>query len=345
MKKLLRVLGGEVVTPPPVWLMRQAGRYLPEYRALREQAGSFLNLCFNPELAAAVTLQPVTRFGMDAAILFSDILVVPYALGQPLDYREGEGPVLEPVTDERGLATLSLDALQERLAPIYQTVRIVAATQPQNCTLIGFAGGPWTVAAYMMEGQSGKKGGGDFETARRLAYARPAFVQRLIDLVTEATISYLGAQIGAGAEVVQLFDSWAGLLSPEQFRSYVIKPTQRITATLKARFPFIRIIGFPRGAGLSYPAYSSMAGIDAMGLDTTVPLTAAVKPGLFAPMPLQGNLDPLLLLEGGLLLDEAIIHAKRLMHGHSYIFNLGHGVSQHTNPDHVARLVERVKSD
>jgi uroporphyrinogen decarboxylase len=340
MKKLLRLLSGEAITPPPVWLMRQAGRYLPEYRALRQQAGSFLGLCFNPELAAEVTLQPVTRFGMDAAILFSDILVVPYALGQALDYREGEGPVLDPVTDERGLAALSLAALPERLGPIYETVRRVAAAQPPECTLIGFAGGPWTVAAYMMEG----RGGGDFDTARRLAYAAPAFVQRLIDLVTEATIEYLAAQVEAGAEALQLFDSWAGLLTAEQFRLYVIKPTQRVTAALKARYPFIRIIGFPRGAGYSYAAYSSLAGVDALGLDTSVPLTAVLKTGALTPMPLQGNLDPLLLLEGGAALDNGIAEIKRLMAGYPHIFNLGHGVSQHTNPDHVARLVEAVKN-
>ena len=320
----------------PVWLMRQAGRYLPEYRALRAKAGGFLDLCLNPDYAVEITLQPVRRFGMDAAILFSDILVVPYALGQPLEYREGEGPVLQPLRSAADIGQLSLDRLVEKLDPIYRTVAGVRAAQPAECALIGFAGSPWTVAAYMVEG----KGGGEFVAAKRMAYGQPALFQSLITRIEQATILYLTAQVEAGAEALQLFDSWAGLLDDTLFQRYVIEPTQRIVAAVKAKHPTIKIIGFPRLAGLQYAAYAAETGVDALGLDTTVPYSFARDLAL----PTQGNLDPVLLLEGGQALTDATRTLTQALAGKPHIFNLGHGVSQYTNPDEVARLVETVRA-
>ena len=335
MKPVLEVLAGRRTEYLPVWLMRQAGRYLPEYRALRAQAGSFLALCLNPDLAAAVTLQPVCRFGMDAAILFSDILMVPYGLGQQLDYREGEGPVLEPVRTANDLDRLSPQEVRGRLDPIFGTVSAVRAAQPAGCTLIGFAGGVWTVAAYMIEG----KGGGEFQAAKAMAYAEPALLDRLIALLEDTTVDYLGCQIEAGAEAVQLFDSWAGILEPSLFARYVIAPTARIVKRLKAAHPAIPVIGFPRLGGLNIPAYARLTGVDAMGLDTTVPLHDAARLGL----PIQGNLDPALLLIGGAVLEAGVRGVVADGARQPHIFNLGHGVSQHTDPGEVARLVDCVR--
>ena len=323
----------------PVWLMRQAGRYLPEYRALRAQAGGFLDLCLTPDRAVEITLQPVRRFGMDAAILFSDILIVPHALGQALDYREGEGPVLEPIRSAADLEKLSLARLGERIAPVLATVSGVRAAQPAECTLIGFAGGPWTVAAYMVDGH-GTKGGGEFPQAKKMAYAAPDLFDRLIALVEAATIEYLAAQADAGAECLQIFDSWAGLLDDHLFARYVVEPTFRIVAAVKARHPGIRIIGFPRLSGLHYPAYAARTKVDALGLDTTVPLNFA----RVASLPTQGNLDPALLMEGGEPLRRGVRTIVEAVKGKPHIFNLGHGVSQFTNPDHVAQLVEAVRA-
>ncbi|HTW25695.1 MAG TPA: uroporphyrinogen decarboxylase [Acetobacteraceae bacterium] len=337
-KPLLRALTGEAVWPPPVWLMRQAGRYLPEYRALRAEAGDFLTLCMTPTLAAEVTLQPVRRFGMDAAILFSDILVVPWALGQALRFVEGEGPSLPPLRDGGALAALRPERLEGAIAPVLDTVARVRAALPGGCALIGFAGSPWTVACYMVEGG----GGGDFPAARALAYADPDLFAALIEVLTEATTRYLAAQVEAGAECVMLFDSWAGLLPPALFEALVIDPTETIAAALKQRFPALPVIGFPRLAGGMLSLYAQEAGVDAVGIDTAqeLRLAAAMVPEAMA---LQGNLDPYALLAGGEALRaqaEDILDAAR---GRPHVFNLGHGILPQTPPEHVAGLVRWVR--
>ena len=337
-KKLLRALAGEAVWPPPIWLMRQAGRYLPEYRAVRDNAGGFIALCTTPELASEVTLQPVRRFGMDGAILFSDILMVPWALGQGLHFAEGEGPVLPPLRSAADLAALDLGRVAEAIQPILQTVRLTRAALGETATLIGFAGGPFTVACYMVEGSGSK----NFNNIRAMAYGEPALFARLMDMVTEATIGYLSAQIAAGAEVVMLFDSWAGILSPSLFARHVIAPSRRIVAELAARHPAIKVIGFPRLAGVQIARYASETGVAAVAMDTAAD-PAMVRRLVPETLALQGNLDPAALITGGTPLAEeadALLHAMR---GHPFIFNLGHGIEQHTPPEHVAELVERVR--
>src|SRR5438128_4478881 len=269
-KALLRVLQGERLDRPPWWLMRQAGRYLPEYRALRARARDFLELCLTPALAAEATLQPVRRFGMDAAILYEDILLAPYALELRVRYSE-EGPELAPITESAGLAGLRLSGLAARLAPVCETIRLCRAALPSETALIGFAGSPWTVATYMVEGGASK----DFRLIKSWAYRDPGGFAALIELLTEATIEYLSAQIAAGAEAVQLFDSWAGILSEAGFERWVITPTRKIVGALKQRFPDVPVIGFPRGAGLLYDRYAAETGVDAVSLDTTVPLSFA----------------------------------------------------------------------
>lgn len=332
-KPLLRALGGESVSPTPWWLMRQAGRYLPEYRQLRARAPDFLSLCLTPQSAAEITLQPVRRYRMNAAILFSDILLVPYALGQKLEYREGEGPRLEPIADAAGLAALDPGRLQSVLSPVFETARRVAAELPQETALIGFAGSPWTVATYMVEGGSSR----DFRRVKSWAYCDPDGFAALIDLLTVATIEFLAAQIAAGTEAVQLFDSWAGVLPEADFRRLVTAPTKRIVAALKQRFPAVPVIGFPRGAGLFYEDYIAATGVDAVGLDTVVPMSwAAAK--LAPKVALQGNLDPLLLLFGGKPLETAVGALRQTMRGRAWVFNLGHGVLPETPPEHVAML-------
>ncbi len=322
----------------PIWLMRQAGRYLPEYRELRASVSGFLELCFTPELAAEVTIQPLRRYGMDGAILFSDILVVPHALGQPLDYVEGEGPKLDPVTNGAELGRLSTDRLEEILAPIYQTVRLVRQELPPRSTLIGFAGSPWTVACYMVEGGGSK----EFAEVRRFAYGDPGGFDRLIAMLVQASVTYLRGQIDAGVEAVQLFDSWAGILPERGFRRWVIEPTRQIVAALRETHPSTPIIGFPRAAGLMYEAYARETGVDALGLDTMVPLTAAKE--LQTVLPVQGNLDPVALMVGGDALKSAAEDVLRALDGGPHVFNLGHGVLQHTLPEHVGALVEMVRS-
>lgn len=337
-KPLLRVLRGESVTPPPVWLMRQAGRYLPEYRELRQRVPGFLDLCFNPALAAEATLQPIRRYALDAAILFSDILVVAYGLGRPVSFREGEGPVLDPLRSAADLSALSLDDFDERVAPVYETVRRVATVLSSATTLIGFAGAPWTVATYMVEGGTSR----DFATVRRWALGDPETFAELIDRVTEATIRYLAAQIAAGAEVVQLFDSWAGVLPEHAFRRWVIEPTRRIVAALKETASTVPVIGFPRGAGLMYRAYFAETGVRALGLDTMVPLAIARKS--LQPMgPVQGNLDPLLVVIGGEAMEKAAQEVLQALRDGPFIFNLGHGLVPETPPEHVGTLVELVR--
>lgn len=316
--------------------MRQAGRYLSEYREVRAQAGSFLDLCYNPELAAEVTLQPIRRFGFDAAILFSDILVVPHALGQKLWFAEGEGPRLEPRMAETPLDVLT--PAPERLEAVLETVRKVKAALPPEVTFIGFAGAPWTVATYMVEG----RGSRDQATARSMAYQEPERFQQLIDAIVEQTISYLLGQIEAGVEVVQIFDSWSGTLSPTQFRAYVIAPTKRIVDAIRAQHPGFPIIGFPKGAGAKLVEYARETGVSAVGLDETVDpvwANAALPKGL----PVQGNLDPLALRAGGEALDSAVDAILQALDGRPHIFNLGHGILPDVPVAHVERLLARLR--
>jgi uroporphyrinogen decarboxylase len=361
-KKLLQVLRGEAVSPPPVRLMRQAGRYLPEYRALRANAKDFVAFCLNPELAVEVTLQPVRRYNLDAAILFADILLVPHALGQTLWFAEGEGPRLEPIRDAAGIAALRYDAA--KLAPVMETIKGVRAALPEDAALIGFAGAPWTVATYMIEG----KGGTDHETTRALAWAEPDSFARLMDVLVDATSQYLIAQADAGAEALQLFESWAATVPAGLFARAVLEPTARIVANVKAKHPSLPIIGFPRGAGSWLARYAEATGVDGIGVDQMTDMEevarsigqgkcspehagdakegAAVSRPAVRPkeMALQGNLDPVLLLQGG---DAMRAEARRLvaaMAGKPFIFNLGHGVMQPTPPEHVAELVAAIRS-
>ncbi|HEX9489970.1 MAG TPA: uroporphyrinogen decarboxylase [Stellaceae bacterium] len=337
-KPLLQALRGVAVSPPPVWFMRQAGRYLPEYRQLRHQVPNFLELCLTPELAAEATLQPLRRYALDAAILFSDILVVPHALGQSVRFREGEGPVLAPIRGPLEAERLSLDDFAERVAPVFRTIERVASLVAAQTALIGFAGAPWTVATYMVEGGSSR----DFAKVKAWAITDPAGFGALVGLLTEATIGYLQGQVAAGAEVVQLFDSWAGVLDETSFRRWVIEPTRRIVAALRERHPGLPIIGFPRGAGLMYRSYFLETGITALGLDTTVPPGIARKT-LQSIGPVQGNLDPLLLVAGGEAMAAAVAAILDAFAGGPFIFNLGHGIVPETPPDHVARLIELVR--
>ena len=335
-KPLLATLRGQRQPRPPVWLMRQAGRYLPEYRALRAEKGGFLALATDPEAAAEVTLQPIRRFGFDGAILFSDILIVPWAMGQELSFGVGEGPRLTPALVEHGPD--ALEPHPERLQPVYETVRRVSAALPPETTFLGFAGSPWTVATYMVAGAGSK----DQAETRRLAYRDPAASTALIDRLVAVTIDYLVGQIEAGAEAVQLFDSWAGSLSPAQFETWVIAPTARITAALHARHPGVPVIGFPKGAGGKLSAYARETGVDAVGLDETVdPVWAdtALPQGL----PVQGNLDPLALVSGGDTLDRAVDSVLAAFPERPHIFNLGHGILQDTPVAHVERLLARVR--
>jgi uroporphyrinogen decarboxylase len=330
--------GRESGERPPFWLMRQAGRYLPEYRALRAKAGSFLDLCLNPEFATEVTLQPIRRYGMDGAILFSDILIVPWALGQDLSFQEGEGPRLDPVRSTDELARrLSQARVAERAAPVYETVRRLASALPPETTLIGFAGSPWTVASYMVEGQGSK----EYLHIKRWAFGDPVGFGRLIDLLVAATVEYLSAQVAAGAEVLKLFDSWAGVLAPPDFQRWVIEPTRAIVAGVKLRHPGIPVIGFPRGAGQLYVPYAEQTGIDALALDTSVPLDWAMR-ALPAGLPIQGNLDPIRLVTGGSSLREEATRILAACQGRPHIFNLGHGVVQQTPPEHVSELADLI---
>jgi uroporphyrinogen decarboxylase len=337
-KPLLRALRGETLARPPIWLMRQAGRYLPEYRELRQKAADFLELCFTPGLAAEATLQPIRRYALDAAILFSDILVVAHALGQSVSFREGEGPVLSPIRSAAELRQLSLNAVAERVAPVFATVERVAALLPREVALIGFAGSPWTVASYMVEGGGSR----DFAAVKGWAFADPGGFAGLIDRLVEATVIYLTGQISAGAEVVQLFDSWAGVLPEAAFRRWVIEPTRRIVTALKEQFPRVPVIGFPRGAGLMYRAYFTETGVTALGLDATVPPAIARKT-LQSLGPVQGNLDPLLLLTGGEAMAQGVRDILEAFCDGPFVFNLGHGILPGTPPEHVTELVEQVR--
>ena len=333
---LLDTLRGKSGPRPPVWLMRQAGRYLPEYRALRAEKGGFLELVHDSEAAAEITLQPIRRFGFDGAILFSDILVIPHALGQDLAFLEGEGPHLSPPLVDAALG--SLEAVPERLAPIYRTVRLVREQLGTDTTLLGFAGSPWTVATYMIAGQGSR----DQQAARVMAYRDPGALEAIVAAIVAASVEYLSGQIEAGAEAVQLFDSWAGSLAPAEFERWVIAPNAAIVAALKARHPHVPVIGFPKGAGEKLPAYARESGVDAVGVDETVdPLWAARE--LPAAMPVQGNLDPLLLLAGGPALDAAARRILDAFAGRPHVFNLGHGIDKDTPIAHVERLLAAVR--
>lgn len=338
-KPLLATLRGEKLSIPPVWLMRQAGRYLPEYRALRAEKGGFLAMAMDSAAAAEITLQPIRRFGMDGAILFSDILVVPMALGQRLWFETGEGPRLAPVIQGQS-ALDQLESDPTLLDPIYETVRRVRAQLPAHTTFLGFAGSPWTVATYMIAGQGSR----EQAEVRRLAYRDPAMMQALIDRITETTIDYLAGQIAAGVEAVQLFDSWSGSLSPAQFEQWVIAPTARIAAALHARAPHVPVIGFPKGAGGKLPAYARETGVDAVGLDETVDpywADSALPQGL----PVQGNLDPLALIAGGSALDTAITAILGAFENRPHVFNLGHGILPDTPIAHVEQLLLRLRGE
>ncbi len=338
MKPLLAALHGNIAPTPPIWLMRQAGRYLPEYRALRAEAKNFIAFCLNPELATEVTLQPVRRFGMDGAILFADILLVPHALGQRVEFLEGEGPRLEPIRNAAALVKLSQARLSETLAPVMETIKGVRAALPARAALIGFAGAPWTVATYMIEGH----GGTDYETSRRMMWTEPGLFAAIIDLLVEATASYLIAQADAGAEALQLFDSWAGAVPGPLFETAVIAPTARIVEAVRARHPGMPIIGFPRAAGSHLARYAAATGVSAVGVDhmTDMPSVAAAMPKRMA---LQGNLDPILLLTGGAAMEQETRRTLAAMKDRPFIFNLGHGVMQPTPPENVARLVDVVR--
>lgn len=335
-KPLLNVLNGKKSEKSPLWLMRQAGRYLPEYRELRARKGGFLDLATDPDAAAEVTLQPIRRFGFDGAILFSDILMVPYALGQDLRFDVGEGPRLSPPLVDAALA--SLEPIRTRLDPVYATVEKVAAALPPETTFLGFAGSPWTVSTYMVAG----KGSRDQGETRRKAYADEAAFSEIIDAVAALTVDYLSAQIDAGVEVVQLFDSWAGSLSPTQFELWVIAPTAAIVQGLKARHPDVPVIGFPKGAGGKLPAYARETGVDAVGLDETVdPVWAdSVLP---ADLPVQGNLDPLALIAGGEALASAVARILLSFADRPHVFNLGHGILPDTPIQHVEQLIALVR--
>ncbi|WP_375391154.1 uroporphyrinogen decarboxylase [uncultured Sphingomonas sp.] len=335
-KPLLATLNGERQAVPPVWLMRQAGRYLPEYRALRAEKGGFLALATDPAAATTVTLQPIRRFGFDGAILFSDILMVPWAMGQDLTFGPGEGPRLSPALIDTALT--ALQPQRQRLEPVYETVRRVRASLPPETTFLGFAGSPWTVATYMVAGQGSK----DQEATRSFAYRDPSAFAALIDAIVAWTVDYLSAQALAGVEAVQLFDSWAGSLSPAQFERWVIAPNAAIVTALRERRPGLPVIGFPKGAGAKLPAYARETGVDAIGLDETVdPAWAdqALPPGL----PVQGNLDPLALLAGGAALDAGVDRVLAAFRERPHVFNLGHGIGQHTPVAHVERLLARVR--
>lgn len=333
---LIRTLRGENVVPRPLWLMRQAGRYLPEYRALRSEKGGFLDLVYDHEAAAEVTLQPLRRFGFDGAILFSDILIVPHALGQKLEFLAGEGPRLTPRLAEAELDSLAEDT--SHYEAVWRTVALLAEKLPEESALIGFAGSPWTVATYMVNGEGSK----EQAAARQLAYRDPARFQAIIDRIVASTIHYLDGQVKAGAQALQLFDSWSGSLAPDEFEHWVIAPTVAIVEAIRALHPDIPIIGFPKGAGAKLPAYARETSVDAIGLDETVDPHWAHRE-LPAGMPVQGNFDPQLLLAGGGRIEQRACAVLDALAGRPHIFNLGHGIDRHTPIDHVERLVAAVR--
>lgn len=338
-KLLLHVLAGKHEPIPPIWLMRQAGRYLPEYRAIREEAENFLDLCFNPKQAAEITLQPVRRFGFDAAILFSDILVVPHALGQHVAFVEGEGPRLDALKDPSMLSGLGRELDQERLTPVYEAIARVRQELPPAVALLGFCGAPWTLATYMIAG----RGTVDQLPARLFAYRFPDAFAKLIDLLVKASASYLIRQFAAGVDAVQIFDSWAGILPADEFRKWCIEPCRRLVDAVRKQVPGARIIGFPRGAGTELANYLESVTVDAIGIDWTVELGFA-RDQVQTRRPIQGNLDPLALLVGGAALDRSIDAILEAFTRGPFIFNLGHGVLPDTPIANVERLITRVRA-
>ncbi len=336
-KRFLEALRGQTVTPPPFWFMRQAGRYLPEYRELRTQAASFLDFCYTPDLAVEATLQPLRRFAPDAAILFSDILVIPDALGQSVTFREGVGPVLEPIREARDLDAFDPARVTDHLAPVFETVRRLSREIPSETALIGFAGAPWTVATYMIEG----RGGTEFANALAWDAADRAGFRRLTDLLVEATSAYLIEQIRCGAEAIQLFDTWAGILDADRFRRLSVEPTRAIVRRIKEAFPEVPVLGFPRGAGALYPDYVRQTGVDGVSLDSGVD-TAWAASELRGLCTVQGNLDPQVLVAGG---EEMRTQARRILADLAngpFVFNLGHGIVPETPPEHVEELAKLI---
>jgi uroporphyrinogen decarboxylase len=337
-RRMLSVFDGRALSPPPIWLMRQAGRYLPEYRATRATAGGFLDLCYNPALAAEVTLQPIRRYGFDASILFSDILVVPDALGQPVRFVEGEGPRLDPLKTGAEIARLSIAGAQKKFGIVAETVQRLRQDLPKETALIGFCGAPWTVATYMIGGEGSK----DQAVTRSFAYRDPAGFQSLMDVLVDASVVYLDGQVKAGADLLQIFDSWAGSLPEDQFDKWVIAPTKRLVAEVKRRHPGLPIIGFPRGAGALSARFARETGVDGVSCDTAMPLSQ-IRSTLSGKTVVQGNLDPLLLVAGGAPMEARVREIVGTLGVNPFIFNLGHGIVPETPPAHVARLVELVR--
>lgn len=335
-RAVMRVLNGESLPVPPIWLMRQAGRYLPEYRETRKKAGGFLDLCYNPELAIEVTLQPIRRFGFDAAILFSDILVIPDALGRSVCFEEGRGPVLEPI-DLSGIEALELGAVSDHLRPVIEAVRGLRSELPAETTLLGFCGAPWTVATYMVAGH----GTPDQAPARLFSYRNEAAFLHLIDVLVAASSEYLVAQLKAGADAVQIFDSWSGVLGETEFEKWCVEPVKQIVANVRAEIPGARIIGFPKGAGARYDNYRERTDVDCLGMDWSVPFDQARR--LQSQGAVQGNLDPLRLIAGGDALDEGVDAILDKLGGGPLIFNLGHGITPDAPIAHVERLIERIR--
>ncbi|QEE45802.1 uroporphyrinogen decarboxylase [Rhizobium sp. WL3] len=336
-RKILDVLNGKTVSPPPIWLMRQAGRYLPEYRETRKKAGSFLDLCYSPEFATEVTLQPIRRYGFDAAILFSDILVIPDALKRNVTFTEGHGPQMDPI-DPDGIYGLSADGVLDHLKPVMETVSRLRSELPQETTLLGFCGAPWTVATYMIAGH----GTPDQAPARLFAYRHPEAFQRLLDILAEISADYLVAQIDAGADAVQIFDSWAGVLGETEFEAFAVKPVRRIIASVRARRPQAKVIAFAKGAGILLKRYRQDTDADAIGLDWSVPLSFAAE--LQKDGPVQGNLDPMRVVAGGVPLRDGIDAILQTLGQGPLIFNLGHGITPQADPAHVTDLVNQVRN-
>ena len=338
-RRFLLPFAGTSVSSPPVWLMRQAGRYLPEYRKTRAEAGSFLDLCYTPRLAAEVTLQPIRRYGFDAAILFSDILIVPDALGQGVRFVEGEGPRLDPIRTLEDLSRLALSRTHDKFALICETVERLRQELPRETALIGFCGAPWTVATYVVEG----RGSPDQSAARGWAYRDRDGFGKLIDILTDASIEYLCGQVSAGADALQIFDSWAGSLADDEFERWVVGPTAKLVQGVRKRHPGVPIIGFPRGAAALLDHYIAATGVDGISCDTACPLSVMQRIGKTGTV-VQGNLDPLLLASGGAALDKRIDEIRAAMTGLPFVFNLGHGIIPETPPDHVGRLVQRLRT-
>jgi len=335
-KKILQILNGKIIFPPPLWMMRQAGRTLPEYRQLRQKAGHFLNLCYDPDLACEATLQPIRRFDFDAAIIFSDILVVPHALGRKLDYKSGEGPIMEPL-DPQDIEKLQYDEVFEKLEPIFQALRLVRKNLADDKALIGFCGAPWTVATYMIAGHATP----DQAPARLLFYQQPKLMQKLLDILADISANYLIKQIEAGADLVQIFDSWSGVLDEVGFEACAIWPVKKMVKHIRSRFPDVPIIGFPRGAGLFYRDYAQKTGVTAVSLDWTIPLDFAAE--VQNQSPIQGNLDPQRLVAGGDALEQGVEAILTKLALKPLIFNLGHGVEATTPLDHIEKMITQVR--